>query len=198
VPGSDLETLLQRAKTGHKPAFDHLHRALEDKVRSFFRRLVGYSDSENDSIQEAFVALYMNLERIQSAQHLLPFLFRVLRQRCYDTWRSKKRVERLSLEFSASAQAPAAGRLPDEQSHWALLLVRVQHEIDRLPENQRQTLILHFEEGLTYEQVALAMGVDLGTVKSRIYYGRKKLRRELGPELLETLESPIQKESYNE
>ena len=59
--------------------------------------------------------------------------------------------------------------------------------MDRLPELQRQTMILYCEEDLTYAQIAEAMTTDIGTVKSRIYYGRKNLRKLLKPEILEAL-----------
>lgn len=63
----------------------------------------------------------------------------------------------------------------------------MQKAIDRLPEIQRQAIILYCEEDLTYAQIAEAMGTDIGTVKSRIFYGRKNLRKLLKPEILEAL-----------
>ena len=183
----EAEALLGQAQKGERPAFDRLHRLLEERVRGFFRRLVGYSTEEDARVQEAFVALYLNLGKIQSAQHLLPFLFRVVRQRSYDAWRRRKRHERLEGDIVAFNLSLNPGRSPDDQAHWALLLSQVRQEIDRLPENQRQTLILHFEEGMTYEQVGEALNIDTGTVKSRIFYGRKALRRRLGDEILASL-----------
>lgn len=190
----ETEALLRQAKKGDRPAFDRLHRLLEERVQGFFRRLVGYSAEEDARVQEAFVALYLNLDKIVSAQHLLPFLFRVVRQRSYDAWRRKKRHERLEGEISAFNLALNPGRRPDDQAHWALILSQVRQEIDRLPENQRQTLILHFEEGMTYEQVGEALNIDIGTVKSRIFYGRKALRRRLDDEILKSLATDQEKD----
>jgi len=70
----------------------------------------------------------------------------------------------------------ATGRRADDITHWVMAVSLVKNAVDRLPEAQRQTLILHFEENLTYEQTAEAMGVDIGTVKSRIHHARKTLR----------------------
>ena len=102
--------------------------------------------------------------------------------------------ERLEGEIGAFNLTLNPGRRPDEQAHWALILSQVRQEIDRLPENQRQTLILHFEEGMTYEQVGEALNIDIGTVKSRIFYGRKALRRRLGDELLNSLATGQEKD----
>ena len=68
-----------------------------------------------------------------------------------------------------------------------MLHSEVQKAINRLPEIQRQAIILYCEENLTYAQIAEAMGTDIGTVKSRIFYGRKNLRNLLKPEILEAL-----------
>ena len=79
--------LFEQAKAGNRTAFDRLQETLNPSVRRFVRRLVGISEAEDDIVQDAFLALYMNLERLESIEHLRPFLFRVVRNRCYDTLR---------------------------------------------------------------------------------------------------------------
>lgn len=185
--------LFQQARAGDRPAFDRLQEALDMPVRRFVRRLVGSSDAEDNIVQDAFLALYMNLERLDSTEHLRPFLFRVVRNLCYDELRRMGRFQFISLDaapndsdtFLPFLRDPRRG--PDEQLHWMLLYLEVQKAMDRLPELQRQTMILYCEEDLTYAQIAEAMTTDIGTVKSRIYYGRKNLRKLLKPEILEAL-----------
>jgi RNA polymerase sigma-70 factor (ECF subfamily) len=189
----ELHELFERAKAGNRPAFDRLQEKLEMSVRRFVRRLVGLSDSEDDILQDAFLALYMNLERIESVEHLRPFLFRVVRNLCYDELRRQGRFQIVSLDYEtgeSDALAPfLLDRRPlaDEELHWILILSEVRKAMDRLPELQRQTMILYCEEDLTYEQVAEAMVTDIGTVKSRIHYARKNLVKLLKPEILEAL-----------
>ena len=185
--------LFEKAKTSNHTAFDRLQETLDASVRRFVRRLVGISEAEDDIVQDAFLALYMNLERLESSEHLRPFLFRVVRNRCYDTLRRQGRFQFVPLEAASENSAVNPSFLtdqrkqPHEQLHWKLLYSEVQKAIDRLPEIQRQTIILYCEENLTYAQIAEAMGTDIGTIKSRIFYGRKNLRNLLKPEILEAL-----------
>ncbi len=183
----------EQAKAGSRIAFDRLQETLDPSVRRFVRRLVGISEAEDDIVQDAFLALYMNLEGLESSEHLRPFLFRVVRNRCYDTLRRQGRFQFVPLDAASEGSAVAPSFLtdrrkqPDEELHWRLLYAEVQKAIDRLPEIQRQAIILYCEENLTYAQIAEAMGTDIGTIKSRIFYGRKNLRNLLTPEILEAL-----------
>lgn len=185
--------LFEEAKARNHTAFDRLQETLDASVRRFVRRLVGINEAEDDIVQDAFLALYMNLERLESSEHLRPFLFRVVRNRCYDTLRRQGRFRFVPLDAAVDDSAVDSSfltdrrRQPDEQLHWTLLYAEVQKAIDRLPEIQRQTIILYCEENLTYAQIAAAMATDIGTIKSRIFYGRKNPRKLLKPEILEAL-----------
>ena len=185
--------LFEEAKAGNRTAFNRLQEILDPSVRRFIRRLVGISEAEDDIVQDAFLALYMNLERLKSREHLRPFLFRVVRNRCYDTLRRQGRFQFVPLDAASEDSAVDPSFLtdrrkqPDEELHWRLLYSEVQKAIDRLPEIQRQAIILYCEEDLTYAQIAEAMATDIGTIKSRIFYGRRNLRNLLKPEILEAL-----------
>ncbi len=198
MPDPDEYELFQKARSGDRVAFDHLQERLEVPIRRFVRRLVGQSEAEDGIVQDAFLALYMNLERINSGEHLRAFLFRVARNLCYDELRRKKRFQFISWDFDESEPHFLADlrQQPDEEVKWILLCSEVQRAIDCLPEPQRQTLILYGEEDLSYAQIAEVMSTDIGTVKSRIYYGRRNLRRLLRPEILEAL--GIEKEAKDD
>ncbi len=179
MPGTGI--LLRRAQQDGRPAFDRLQRSMEPRLRRFITRLVGNGDRVRDIVQDTFLALYIKLERIVSEEHLWPFVFRVARNLCYDELRRQNRFEIIAVshgsEHSDDSFIPmATGRRADDITHWVMAVSLVKNAVDRLPEAQRQTLILHFEENLTYEQTAEAMGVDIGTVKSRIHHARKTLR----------------------
>lgn len=185
-------TLLTKAQQNGRTAFDLLQRSMEPRLRRFVTRLVGNGDHVRDIVQDTFLALYIRLERIASEEHLWPFVFRVARNLCYDELRRQNRFEIIAVshgsEQSDGSHVPvAAGRRADEMAHWVMAVSVVKDAVDRLPEAQRQTLILHFEEDLTYEQTAEAMGVDIGTVKSRIHHARRNLRDLLTPAFLRAL-----------
>jgi RNA polymerase sigma-70 factor (ECF subfamily) len=186
------EHLLLRVQGGEDDAFGELQAELEPAARRFIRRLIGVSDAEDDIVQDVFFALYRNLHRIEPIEKLRPYVFRMIRNRCYDELRQLGRFQAVSLddeprESAVSLQAPAEGQ-PEEVAYWLMLYVEVQEAMERLPELQRQALILYSEENLSYAEIAEAMNTSIGTVKSRLYYAKKTLRQLLSVETLQALD----------
>jgi RNA polymerase sigma-70 factor (ECF subfamily) len=186
--------LLHRAQAGEEDAFGQLQAELEPSARRFIRRLIGINDAEDDIVQDVFIALYRNLKRIEPAEKLRPYVFRMVRNRCYDELRRLGRFEAVSLddepvESWAAMQTPLeADSQPEEVTYWLMLYLEVQEAMERLPELQRQTLILYSEENMTYAEIAEAMNTNIGTVKSRLYYAKKTLRQFLSVETLQALD----------
>jgi RNA polymerase sigma-70 factor (ECF subfamily) len=187
--------LLKMAQCGDQDAFAELQTRLESPMRRFIWRLIGTQDAEDDIVQDSFIALYLNLDRIQPVENLRPYLFRIVRNRCYDLLRKKGRFEYMSLDdepvetFVSLHEAPMSGSQPEEVTHWLMIHMEVQQAMERLPELQRQTLILYSEENLAYAEIAEAMNCSVGTVKSRLFYAKKTLRQLISPETLKLLES---------
>ena len=183
--------LLQLARTGDRDAFAQLQAALEGPARRFVRKLVGASDSEDDIVQNAFFALYMNLDRLDEGDKLRPFLFRVLRNQCYDELRAQGRYQWVSVDSGDDAELeslPAETHTqPEEATHWLLLYSQVQDAIQQLPELQRQTLLLYTTADLSYAEIANAMNTSIGTVKSRLHHARRNLLALLPPDTLVAL-----------
>jgi RNA polymerase sigma-70 factor (ECF subfamily) len=184
-------TLLQLARDGERDAFTQLQATLEGPARRFVRKLVGTSDAEDDIIQNAFFALYMNLERLDDGEKLRPFLFRVLRNQCYDELRAQGRYEWVSVDADDDdvlEHLPAETHTqPEEKVHWLLLYSQVQYAIEQLPEQQRQTLLLYTTAELSYTEIAEVMNTSVGTVKSRLHYAKRNLVRLLPEDTLAAL-----------
>lgn len=193
APPTEGELLL-RAQAGDMDAFGDLQARLTPAIRRFVWRLVGDHDEQEDVIQDSLIALYLNLDRVQPIEKLRPYLFRIVRNRCYDLLRKRRRREQISLddepvELWASLEAAQDEQPPDEATHWLLLRAEVMTAVDRLPELQRQALILYAEENLSYAEIAEVMQTSLGTIKSRIFHAKQLLRRRLRPETVQHLES---------
>jgi RNA polymerase sigma-70 factor (ECF subfamily) len=191
---SEVE-LLQQAQAGDMDAFAELQSRLEAPIRRFVWRLIGTHPEEDDIVQDSIVAFYLNLDRIQPADNLRPYLFRIVRNRCYDLLRKLRRFDPLSLD-----EEPVTGwgalhetlvsdeSQPDDVAHWLMLHMEVQAAMNRLPELQRQTLILFAEEKLTYNEIAEVMNASIGTVKSRLFYAKRALRQLLSAETVRLLD----------
>jgi RNA polymerase sigma-70 factor (ECF subfamily) len=184
-----LEQRLVAAQRGDQDAFDQLYAALEPPIARYVRRLAGDGSEWEDLVQETFIALYRNLDRVQGPDHLRPYTFRIARNLCYDALRRGSRTEG---DVSIDSDTPAAiiytlrddTLPPDEVTHWLLMNVEVQQAITSLPEAQRQALLLFCEEEMTYAEIAGVMGISIGTVKSRIFHAKKTLRGRVRPEIL--------------
>lgn len=179
---------LQQAQAGDPEAFDWLHTMLEPSISRFVYRLVGDMGLTEDIVQDTFTTLYTHLDQIHPPEKLRPFLFRVARNKAYDVLRRGGRYDVVSLEddrveVRVSFHADKSDS-PDEIVHWLLLYMEVQEAIDKLPEHHRQTLILYCEENLSYAEIADVMGVNIGTVKSRLFHAKKALRGLVRPEIL--------------
>jgi RNA polymerase sigma-70 factor (ECF subfamily) len=185
--------LLRQAQTGDIDAFGDLQILLESSIRRFVWRLLGNTDAEDDIVQDSLIALYLNLDRIDPPENLRPYLFRIVRNRCYDLLRKRRRYEMLSLDdepveawVSLNESSGEAG--PEEVTDWLMLHMEVQRAIDRLPELQRQALILYSEENLSYQEIAEVMNCSIGTVKSRLFYAKRTLRGLISAETLQMLD----------
>jgi RNA polymerase sigma-70 factor (ECF subfamily) len=188
-------TLLLAAREGDNDAFEQLQARFEGQVRRFVRHLIGSSDAEDDIVQNIFIALYYNLHRIEPIEKFRPYLFRIARNCCYDELRAQGRYDAVPfdeepddgwIDYAADC-TPA----PDDLAHWTLLHVEVVAAMDRLPEVQRQTLILYAEEGLSYGEIAIALNTNIGTVKSRLFHAKRMLRSLLNPGIVQALEREL-------
>lgn len=188
------DELVLRAQSGENEAFGVLLVRLESPVRRFIWRLLGTHDAEDDIVQDVFISLYNNLHRVDVKQGIRPYVYRIARNRAYDELRKLKRREMLSFDdepveaYASLSALPDSGDEPEEVAHWLLIQLEVREAIDRLPEMQRQALILYSEEDLSYTEIAAVMETTVGTVKSRLFHAKQTLRRLLRPETLEALD----------
>lgn len=174
-------TLLEQARAGDALAFEALQILLEGGLRRFMVRLVGMHPAEDDILQNTFLALYQNLPRLTTVSHMRAFLFRVVRNQCYDELRRQRRFNNVALDEDGAPPLFDPHPPPEDVTHWLLIHAEVQIAIDRLPEAQRQTLLLMAEAHLSYVEIAAATGVSLGTVKSRLHHAKKNLIKALKP-----------------
>lgn len=185
--------LLLQVQAQDDQAFAELRAQIEPSMRRFVRRLTNGSEAEDDIVQDVFFALFRNLHRIDPIEKLRPYVFGIARRRCYDELRRHK-YDVVSLDEEpeedgsylaiASDDAP-----PDEVTHWLLLQLEVQKAMERLPELQRQVLIMYSEENLSYQEIAEVLESNVGTVKSRLHYAKRALRGMLRPATLEALDA---------
>ena len=175
--------LVEQAKRGDQGAFEQLVLDNQNKVYTLALRLVNDRTAAEDLAQEAFVRAWQGLVSFQGGSSFSTWVYRLATNLCIDYLRRQRRRERVepvvSLDDADSGWAEPADRDSDPQ----LVLERSERGralargLAKLPDWQRQVLVLRELSGLSYQEISSALDIDLGTVKSRIARARLNLRK---------------------
>jgi RNA polymerase sigma-70 factor (ECF subfamily) len=180
-PAPSDEVLLERFGSGDRTALDELFRRYRQPAYRVAFRLLGNEPDALDAVQEGFVKALTHLSGFQGRSSFKTWLLRVVSNAALDLGRQRGRREALSLG-GAGESADARLLTPDEAGRGlerADLRAILDEALAALSEAQRQTFVLHADAGLSYREVADATGVSIGTVMSRLFYARQKLRAHL-------------------
>ena len=183
--------LMCAVQAGDPQAFETLAHSLRSRAFQIAHSLVGSRDDALDMCQETFMKVFKARDSYDSSQPFLPWFHRILRNTCFSYLRKHRRVRKTSLsarnkdgedidfEIIDPGPAPDASTLAEERSQ----LFR--QALSTLSARDREILALrHFDE-LAYKQIADSLGIPEGTVMSRLYHARRRLRDALGPHLQE-------------
>ena len=127
-----------------------------------------------------------NLDRFRGHSSFKTWLLRIVSNAALDLGRQRKRDARVPQappDDPPDRFGPADLPSPDTELARADLRRKIDAALNRLPESQRQTFVLRVDGGLSYRQVAEAMGISIGTVMSRLFYARQKLKSLLADQI---------------
>lgn len=178
APPSDA-VLLRQYLAGDRAALDDLFRRYRSVSYRIAYRLLGNEADALDAVQDGFVKALTNLERFRGLSSFKTWLLRIVSNAALDLGRQRRRDLRLhQAPANDTAERFGPAELPDPDSELARADLRRKIDLAmiRLPENQRQTFVLHVDGGMTYREVAESLGISIGTVMSRLFYARQKLR----------------------
>ncbi|HEY1490004.1 MAG TPA: RNA polymerase sigma factor [Verrucomicrobiae bacterium] len=173
---AEIEQLpVSEARAGESAAWDTLFRRYQLPLYVYVFELVRDEQTSLDIVQETFINAVRYIGSLRDDAKFGSWLFGIAHQKCIQRWRKQAREEMLRDEFAAApAQFETA---PDD------LLIREEQEaefmrlLNELPPPQRSVLLLHFVEEFSLEEIAGITGVSVGTVKSRLHYAKKSLRK---------------------
>jgi RNA polymerase sigma-70 factor (ECF subfamily) len=183
----DDQVLLDRCQKGDRDAFDALVARHEQRAYRFAYHLTRDPDDAADIVAESFVRVHRALPNFRGGSSFTTWLYRILTN-CYLDLRKRDRSRpassldsilegRLS-DASGLVESSASG--PEEQAFRSAREDTIQAAIRKLPEYQRAMLIMFHVEMLSYEEIADALDLPVGTVKSRLNRARLSLRELLG------------------
>lgn len=196
-PGADgaaarpADVLVEAARKGRAGAFEAIVRTHQDRVYAFCSRMLSDREEAQDAAQDVFLSAYRNLAGFRGDAALSTWLLKIATNRCLNAIR--KRATRAGKETSFSGLGEGdepsfdpRGRDEDrpdrivEGRELGAILLRALGRID--PES-RSLVLLSDVEGLSYDELADAAGLPLGTVKSKLHRARMALRKMLAPAL---------------
>ena len=189
--------LMLAVKQGDARAFDELVESLRGRAFHVARGLTGSRDDAMDLAQEAFLKVYRARETFREGEPFLPWFHRILRNTCFSFLRDRRRLRERSVSSHAAgaeedegdyeildeAPGPSAHIESDERAgeFW--------RAFKALSARDREILALrHFKE-LSYRDIAVALDIPEGTVMSRLFHARRRLRDELKGDLSAEIES---------
>jgi RNA polymerase sigma-70 factor (ECF subfamily) len=155
-------------------------------VHATAHRVLGSSTAAQDVVQDVFLRVWRNPQKFDASRGEVGSYLRLMaRSRAVDLWREGQASGRAEdrLKVVVAREAPRAEAQPDQVALVAADRSSVRAALGRLPEPQREALVLAYWGGLTADQIATRAGVPLGTAKSRIRLGLARLRAELPPQV---------------
>jgi len=189
--------LMLATKRGEREAYDELVKHLRSKAYALAHSLVGSRDDAMELCQETFLKIYRARETFRDEDPFLPWFHRILRNTCYSFLRERGRAS----ERSVSALPPGADsdegdwQIHDtdmpapsqelEQDERAQLF---QKALKRLSAHDREILVLRHYQELSYKEIATTLSIPEGTVMSRLFHARRRLRENLPSSLLSEIE----------
>jgi RNA polymerase sigma-70 factor (ECF subfamily) len=181
---------IERLKRGDATAFEILVNDRSGEIYGLLYRLTESSEEARDLTQETFLRAFQSIAHFRGESDLRTWIYRIAINQARNRWRWWRRRRRdatVSIDaVPANGQAPLAGTLKSENDRNpeqdALAHEReraLRRALGTLKRVYREAVILRDIEGLAYEEIAVALNISVGTVKSRLARGRQELRRKL-------------------
>ncbi|NIM21577.1 MAG: sigma-70 family RNA polymerase sigma factor [Candidatus Latescibacteria bacterium] len=183
----DIE-LISLAKAGQEKAFRALLGKYQGSVYSICLRMVRDREQAADLAQDVFLKVFTMLDRYDPSYAFSSWLFKITSNLCIDHLR-KRRVETYPMEaplegndgeFARQYEAPDP--TPETQMIRKEQMASLDKAVDALPPHYRMIILLRHQENLSYDEIAVALNIPLGTVKARIHRAREMLKERLKKE----------------
>ncbi|HEY9870844.1 MAG TPA: RNA polymerase sigma factor [Candidatus Obscuribacterales bacterium] len=192
------EALIESFRRTKDPShFKSLVQRYQNRIYNAAFRILGSTEEAEEVVQDTFIKVHQNVAKFQRQSTFASWVFRIAHNLCVDLMRARQRrrgffvlsfdpqaapdnddsPEGLHVVSQVADRGPTPAQMLDsrEQAHI------IEASLRQLPDSQRTVVVLHDIEGFSYQEISDIVGANLGTVRSRLHYGRLKLRELLEP-----------------
>ncbi len=186
---TESSILMTRLHDGDLRAFDSLFRLLRGRAFHIAYSMVGSREDAMDLAQETFMRVYKARESFDTSKPFLPWFHRILRNTCFSFLRKGRRTRERSIHQVDANGDPLdfdiEGNVPDPSAHASQTETErlYMEAMGKLSARDREILTLRHQEDLSYKEIAEALQIPEGTVMSRLFHARRRMRDTLGPAL---------------
>lgn len=185
TPAHDDAEAIRATLAGDRRAFARLVEKYQRPLYAMLRRLVRQHEEADDLLQESFLRAFQHLHEFESERPFYPWLYRIALNLALTAMRRRKRFEPSEeLDRMPAREEEVGESLVAAELHKAL-----EHAIAKLPTEQRTILLLRTREEMSYQDLSETLGIELGTVMSRLARAREKLRKLMKSHLPEAKEA---------
>lgn len=182
------EALLTRVKAGDEASLGALVERFRRPLSGYLHRMLGDATEAEDVFQETFLRVVKHLPRFEEGRRVKPWVYAIASNLVKNVYRSRKYREKTSIDQEGDSGEPLSRSLaalaqasPSELVSATERAEAVREAVARLSPPSRDALVLFYFQGLSYDEIAQALEVPLGTVKSRIHNALSKLAGLLKP-----------------
>ena len=184
---AEEQKLIDAAIAGDSSAFERLIEPLEGRIYAVALRMCGNREDAQDCMQESMIRIYRALSSFKGQSSFSTWIYRITMNTFLDELRRRKARRSTSLDTLLDSGWSPTDETDTPERHAIQSEQRrtLERAIAELPEDMRAAVVLRDIQGLAYDEIASALNVNVGTVKSRISRGRERLREKLSahPEL---------------
>jgi len=165
------ELLVMQCQDGDGESLIALVNRWQPRLLCHAMRLTREHEAAMDVVQDAWVAIVRGIRRLDDPACFAPWAYRIASNKCADWTRQRQRQR---ANFASLDVEPAAKEVPPEDAQDEVAIIR--EAIERLPHEQQAILSFFYVEELSIRDIAEALSLPVGTVKSRLHYARNNLK----------------------
>jgi len=173
------ETII-KAANGDLDAFEEIYKATSSFVYNVTLKITGNREDAEEATQDVFMRAYRSLAAFRFRSSLKTWIYRIAVNMAINKYNSRKKVSEMTVEYNDELENPHTGRDTMKEIYAEDHRKMIDRALGVLSPGQRACVVLRSMEGMTYEEIAKTLGVNLNTVRTRLKRAREKMVQTFG------------------